>query len=193
MNSNFKQKGEILMSDETDLRLVETGYEDEFEKIKVFCDESYDDFIKEMDELRIDYFMGPLEKVNIDGDDVYIQTIYIRIDFEFELSFVKKIEKERSNIYQFSRMKKINDYCLVFPDAEMNGSEVTLTYTNLDIIAVFDSLDCAKETYYAVKKENNNEVNVAIMLHILDAELGENYSAIVCTEVEMFSLAGRDD
>lgn len=178
---------------ETDLKLVETGYEDEFEKIKVYCDESYDDLIKEMDELKIDYFMGPLEKVNIDGNDVNIQTIYIRIDFEFEHSFVKKIEKERSNIYQFSRMKKIKDYCLVFPDAEVNDDDVILTYTNLNIIAVFDSLDCAKETYYAVNKENNNEVNIAIMLHILDAELGENYSTIVCTEVEMFSLAGRDD
>lgn len=178
---------------ETDLRLVETGYEDEFEKIKVYCDERYDDFIKEMNELKIDYFMGSLEKVNIDGDDVNIQTIYIRIDFEYELSFVKKIEKERSNIYQFSRMKKISRYHIVFPDVDVDGCDVKLTYTNLNIIAVFDSLDCAKETYYAIKKENNNEVNVAFILHITDAELGENNSAIICSEVEMFSLAGCDD
>ncbi len=181
------------MSDETDLSLVVTGYEDEFEKIKVYRDERFDDFIKEMDELEIDYFMGQIEKINIDGDEVNIQTIYIRIDFELELSFVKKIEKERSNIYQFSRMKKISEYCLVFPDAEVNDDDVILSYTDLNIIAVFDSLNYAKETYYAVKKENNNEVNVAIMLHILDAELGENYSAVICTEVEMFSLAGWDD
>lgn len=49
------------------------------------------------------------------------------------------------------------------------------------------------KAYYVVKKENNNKVNVVIILRILDAELGENYSAIVCTVVEMFSLAGHVD
>lgn len=66
-----------------------------FEKMEIYCDEKYNDFIAELDVLGLDYYIGPYKEKIKNNTTIPIRIIYVITDDEKACATVEELKKNK--------------------------------------------------------------------------------------------------
>lgn len=136
-----------------------------YEKIKV--ESGYaDSLICKLEESNVRFELGPSEKIEIDGETVELQTIYI------DLNTVSKLRKPRKSdgIYCHSKMHCISNFFVTAVHESNDSGILFYKYTSDDVIATFDNKEEAVSLLKMIEKANPLS-DVVVVEHIADADI----------------------
>ena len=135
------------------------------EKIKV--ESGYaDSLICKLEESNVRFELGPSKKIEIDGETVELQTIYI------DLNTVSKLRKPRKSdgIHSHSKMEVISKYYLTLAKPIFSFGAWYWEYTLSDVIAEVETKEEALTLLEMINK-TNPLYDVIVAEHYADAEI----------------------
>ena len=143
-----------------------------FKKIKV--DTDYVDWMLSiLEDSGVDYELGSSEFIEIDGEPIELQVVYIDSD-----TFCNLKRPEKSNcINSHSKMKTISRFFVTFAEEIECGKNTFYEYSSADVIAEFDLYEDAYNLFATIEKSKPIRT-VIIVEHIADAKITDNIKLI---------------
>lgn len=141
-----------------------------FFKTKVYCGKPCEKFINLLKSNNIVFTIGKIENLDVNGDLLTIQTIYVIIRNDNEFMLFNKISGNKNFVYKICSVKPAHRYYISYMSVEKSEDKACFNYYDCKIIEEYTVYSSAMKAYKIACTVHNDETTIGVIHKVYDAE-----------------------